>query len=85
MHYIICINFKVVVAIFDAEYLAAWQYSSWPCRNYSFNPFPKGKDISSFLKSNGLNSKEAIYFVYELKDIKASKKPILLDSGLRFY
>lgn len=42
--------------------------------HYSFNPFSKAKDISSFLKSNGLNHQEVIYIGDELRDIKASKK-----------
>ncbi|MCO0599130.1 HAD hydrolase-like protein [Peribacillus butanolivorans] len=42
--------------------------------HYSFNPFSKTKDISSFLKSNGLNPNDAIYIGDELRDIKASKK-----------
>jgi len=42
--------------------------------HYSFNPFSKAKDISSFLKSNGLNRQEVIYIGDELRDIKASKK-----------
>ncbi|MED3836582.1 HAD hydrolase-like protein [Peribacillus frigoritolerans] len=42
--------------------------------HYSFNPFSKAKDISSFLKSNGLYPNEVIYLGDELRDIKASKK-----------
>lgn len=42
--------------------------------HYSFNPFSKAKDISSFLKSNGLNRNEVIYIGDELRDIKAAKK-----------
>jgi phosphoglycolate phosphatase len=42
--------------------------------HYSFNPFSKAKDISSFLKSNRLNRNEVIYIGDELRDIKAAKK-----------
>ena len=42
--------------------------------HYSFNPFSKARDISSFLKSNKLNPNEVIYIGDELRDIKASKK-----------
>ncbi len=42
--------------------------------HYSFNPFSKARDISSFLKSNKLNPDEVIYIGDELRDIKAAKK-----------
>lgn len=42
--------------------------------HYSFNPFSKARDISSFLKNNKLNHNEVIYIGDELRDIKAAKK-----------
>jgi len=42
--------------------------------HYTFNPFSKSKDISSFLKNNKLKKEEVIYIGDELRDIKAAKK-----------
>ncbi|MGG0747334.1 HAD-IA family hydrolase [Priestia megaterium] len=42
--------------------------------HYSFNPFSKSKDISSFLKKYRLKKNEVIYIGDELRDIKAAKK-----------
>ncbi|NGY75794.1 HAD-IA family hydrolase [Bacillus megaterium] len=42
--------------------------------HYSFNPFSKSKDISSFLKKYKLKRNEVIYIGDELRDIKAAKK-----------
>lgn len=42
--------------------------------HYTFNPFSKSKDISSFLKDNNLKREEVIYIGDELRDIKAAKK-----------
>ncbi|MCY9024088.1 HAD-IA family hydrolase [Priestia megaterium] len=42
--------------------------------HYSFNPFSKSRDISSFLKNNRLKKDEVIYVGDELRDIKAAKK-----------
>ncbi|MEH7004227.1 HAD-IA family hydrolase [Priestia megaterium] len=50
-------------------------------KHYSFNPFSKTKDISSFLKSNGLNANEIIYIGDEVRDIKASKKNQVCSIG----
>jgi phosphoglycolate phosphatase len=50
--------------------------------HYSFNPFSKAKDISSFLKNNELNHNEVIYIGDELRDIKAAKKNRLSCIGV---
>lgn len=41
---------------------------------YSFNPFSKKKNISSFLKKYALGPNDVIYIGDELRDIKAAKK-----------
>ncbi|MGG3640217.1 HAD-IA family hydrolase [Bacillus gobiensis] len=42
--------------------------------HYSFNPFSKSKDISTFLKRNKVNKKDVIYIGDEIRDIRAAKK-----------
>ena len=41
--------------------------------HYSFNPFSKTKEISSFLKKNKLNTEDVFYIGDELRDIKAAR------------
>ncbi|MCM2978687.1 HAD-IA family hydrolase [Priestia aryabhattai] len=56
------------------EFLMNNTINSFDYNYYSFNPFSKSKDISSFLKNNRLKKDEVIYVGDELRDIKAAKK-----------
>ncbi|MED4115997.1 HAD-IA family hydrolase [Priestia megaterium] len=56
------------------EFLTNNTINNFDYNHYSFNPFSKSKDISSFLKNNRLKKDEVIYVGDELRDIKAAKK-----------
>ena len=56
------------------EFLINNTINSFDYSHFSFNPFSKSKDISSFLKNNRLKKDEVIYVGDELRDIKAAKK-----------
>ncbi|WP_368896717.1 HAD-IA family hydrolase, partial [Priestia megaterium] len=54
------------------EFLMNNTINSFDYNHYSFSPFSKSKDISSFLKNNRLKKDEVIYVGDELRDIKAA-------------
>ena len=56
------------------EFLINNSINVFEYNHYSFNPFSKSSDISSFLKNNRLKKDEVIYVGDELRDIKAAKK-----------
>ncbi|ALC82941.1 MULTISPECIES: HAD-IA family hydrolase [Bacillus] len=56
------------------QFLTSNSINMFDYTHYSFNPFSKSKDISTFLKRNKLNKKDVIYIGDELRDIKAAKK-----------
>ncbi|RPK03148.1 HAD-IA family hydrolase [Priestia endophytica] len=56
------------------QFLTSNSMNVFDYTHYSFNPFSKTKEISSFLKKNKLNQKDVLYIGDELRDIKAAKK-----------
>ncbi len=62
-------NYNVINDFLTNNSLEFFDYN-----HYSFNPFSKSKDISSFLKKYKLKRNEVIYIGDELRDIKAAKK-----------